>query len=64
MGKGEIKQRDWTTKLNSLLDLLGMRESVTVMASMGKNLYRKPSLGMWHFLAEKLSGTSVMRRDR
>lgn len=62
VGKGKVDRSKWQTKVENVIEALGLEKGrATVLASLSKkgNDYRKPHVGMWRFLREKLSDAGV-----
>jgi len=67
ISKGKVDEKGWKKKVESVIDKLGLSYEdggggVTVMASLTtkENDYRKPHIGMWTFLCDKLSGDDTV----
>jgi len=67
ISKGKVNEESWTKKVENVIDALGLSYEdggvgVTVMASLTKkgNDYRKPHVGMWTFLCDKLIGDGTV----
>ncbi len=57
ISKGKVDKKKWTQKVTNVIEELGLKDQVTVLASLSKkeNDYRKPHIGMWRFLCQHLS---------
>ena len=52
--KGKVTEEEFTTKLENIIDSLKLTNKITVLASLKKDIYRKPNTGMWQFLCNHL----------
>jgi len=57
ISKGKVNKTKWKQKVKNIIEELGLKDQVTVLASLSKkeNDYRKPHIGMWRFLCQHLS---------
>jgi DNA 3'-phosphatase len=45
---GKTSTKDLQEKLNAILDVVGLRKTVSVFMATDKDAFRKPGLRMWH----------------